>query len=68
MLPRVIYKRQVGAELLPVQLWVHIPVKDAKCNDRDTGEDYVIELNVPFVKDGHRAETAKVCVEIVRHS
>ena len=47
---------------------MNIPVEDAEKNDWKTGEDDIIQLNVPFVKNCHRAETTPVSVEIVRES
>ena len=45
-----------------------IPVENGHDNHGQTCEYDIIQLDVPFVKDGHGTESTPVGVEVVRHS
>ena len=45
-----------------------IPVHHAEQDYWQTSKDDVIELDVPLIKDRHRAEATVVCIEILRDS
>ena len=45
-----------------------VPIEHAKQNDWQTGEDNIVQLDVPFVEDCHGTETAEVGIVVMRKS
>ena len=45
---------------------MNVPVEDAEEDDGETSEDDIIQLYVPLIEYGHRAEATPVGVEVVR--
>lgn len=65
LLTCIVQQRQVFRELTAIEVRVHVPVENAEEDDWQTGEDDVVELDVPLVEHGHRAEAAHIRVKVV---
>ena len=67
MLADRVHLGQEFAELFPVNVRMDIPIEDTQRNDWRGRERNIVQLDIPFVKNGHGTESAEVSEEIVRH-
>ena len=68
LLACIVEQGQVFVVLCAIEAWVDVPIEYTEKNNWKTREDYIIQLNVPLIKDCHCAKATPVGVEIVGKS
>lgn len=66
ILASVVQQGQEAFVLGSIQIWVDVPVEHAKQDHRQTSENDVVQLDVPFIEHSHCTKATVVGKVVVR--